>query len=377
MKPVKQIRVTLVCLMLCVGIATGGCLIEAYAAELQSLPVQQINTLLDSAVQQGIAGVVLGIGTPEGIWLTSAGKADLDSGEQMSPYDQIRLASITKTFTASLVWCLIEKGVLRQTDTISRWLPPGLVPGEKIITIGMLLNHTSGLYDHEDGEFFKILEANPTHAWTNNQVLRLARKHPLQSVPGTEFAYCNTGYFILGMIIEAATGKKVETLLDQIVFSKVGMSRTSVSRGGRLGSPCTGGYCYLDGEGLVSTLNWSFSWDWTAGAGVSTALDMLIWANALSTCKILTPETTARMWTVSPPSKMGYGFLVQTDSAGNRMISHSGKNPGTETNWIFYPDSGRALFIGFNLDDLRSNPEIQDVSIFLDLQTGILQALGW
>ena len=124
MKPVKQIRVTLVCLMLCVGIATGGCLIEAYAAELQSLPVQQINTLLDSAVQQGIAGVVLGIGTPEGIWLTSAGKADLDSGEEMSPYDQIRLASITKTFTASLVWCLIEKGVLRQTDTISRWLPP-------------------------------------------------------------------------------------------------------------------------------------------------------------------------------------------------------------------------------------------------------------
>ena len=78
------------------------------------------------------------------------------------------------------------------------------------------------------------------------------------------------------------------------------------------------------------------------------------------------------MW-ASPPSKMGYGFLVETDSAGNRMISHSGKNPGTETNWIFYPDSGRALFIGFNLDDLRSNPEIQDVSIFLDLQTGILR----
>jgi D-alanyl-D-alanine carboxypeptidase len=363
--------------MLCVGIATGNSLRDAYAADLQSLPVQEINALLNSAVQQGIAGVVLGIGTPEGIWLSSAGKADLDSGEQMSPYDQIRLASITKTFTATLVWYLIERGVLRQTDTINRWLGPGFVPGANLITIGMLLNHTSGLYDHEDDEWWKIMVANPTRVWTNQEVLKATRKHPLQSKPGTKFAYCNTGYFILGMIVEAATGKKVETLLNQIVFSTLGMSRTSLPRSGKLSPPCTGGYCYLDGEGLVSTLNWNFSWDWTAGAGVSTAMDMLIWANGLSTGKIVGPETTAKMWTVSPPSKMGYGFLVTTDSAGNRIVSHSGKNPGTVTNFMFYADSGRALFIGFNLDDMRSNPEIQDQTILMDLQTNVLQALGW
>jgi D-alanyl-D-alanine carboxypeptidase len=352
---------------------------DVCAEEKQTFPSEEIHALLDWGVKQGVPGVVLGIATPLGTWFSASGVADLKTQEPMSARHQIRLASITKPFTAVLVWSLIEQGILSLDDRVNDWLRPGLVPEGKVITIGMLLNHTSGLYDHENSpEFLDKLLTDPSHVWSNGEILRITRSHPMNFYPGTSYSYCNTEYYILGMIVEAATGKKVESLLKSRFFDPLGMTRTSVSRSGALTDPQTPGYCYFDGyDDPVSILKWNFSWDWTAGSGVSTAFDMIIWAEALSTGKVLKPETRERMWTVMAPSTMGYGFNVGTNASGFKWIGHGGLNQGTNTDWLFCPEKGWALFVGLNLSDYRTNPQVNTPAIIKTIRNGVERLLGW
>ena len=180
------------------------------------------------------------------------------------------------------------------------------------------------------------------------------------------------------MIVEAATRKKVESLLKSRFFDPLGMTRTSVSRSGVLSDPQTPGYCYFDGyDDPVNLLKWNFSWDWTAGAGVSTAFDMMTWAEALSRGEVLKPETRERMWTVTAPSEMGYGFNVGTNASGLKWIGHGGLNQGTNTDWLFCPEKGWALFIGLNLTDYRTNPQVNTPAIIKTIRNGVERLLGW
>jgi len=353
---------------------------DVCAEEKQTFPSEEIHALLDWAVEQGVPGAVLGIATPAGTWFSASGVADLDTQEPMSARHQIRLASITKPFTAVLVWSLIEQGTLSLDDWVNDRLKPGLVPKGDVITIGMLLNHTSGLYDHEDSPEFSGKLVDPSHVWSHREILRITRSHENERKfdPGKGYKYCNTGYYILGMIVEAATGKKVESLLKRRFFDPLGMTRTSVSRSGALSDPQTPGYCYFDGyEDPVNLLKWNFSWDWTAGSGVSTAFDMITWAEALSRGMVLKPETRERMWTVTAPSKMSYGFHVGPNEYDFTKISHGGLNQGTTTEWRFYPEKEWALFLGLNLSDYCTTQKVKTQEIIATILKGVEGLLGW
>jgi D-alanyl-D-alanine carboxypeptidase len=344
-----------------------------------SFPDRMLQELLNWTVDQGIPGVVLGVTTPEGTWFGTAGVANTATKEPMSPQHQIRLASVTKTFTAVLIWSLIEDGVLSLKDPVNKWITPGLVPKGEIITIGMLLNHTSGLYDHENAPgVWKMTVNNPTYRWTNDKVLAVTRAHRMNFYPGKRYSYCNTGYYILGMIAEAATGKKVSVLMNNRIFARLSMYRTSVQHSGKLSNPCTPGYCYLDGYSrALNVLRWNFSWDWTAGAGVSTAYDMLVWAAGLSAGKILKPSTLEKAWTVKYPSTMGYGFEVARNIFGDRRIGHTGLNPGTTTDWFFYPGKERALFLGLNISNHGNEHSLNTAVTLLAIRNTVEALLGW
>jgi D-alanyl-D-alanine carboxypeptidase len=353
--------------------------LSTQAASASKFPDKLLHDLLDWAVAQGVPGVVLGIATPDGVWMGTSGVSNTRTGEKMSSQDQIRLASATKPFTASLIWALIEDGILSLDDPVNKWLKPGLVPKGGIITIGMLLNHTSGLYDHEDAPgFWKKFEADRTRWWSEKQVLAITRAHRMNFYPGTDYKYCNTGYYILGMIAEAATGQKVDEMLRYRFFIPLGMQRTAVTRAGNLTGPCTPGYSRLDGYAHpVSTLRWNYSWDWTAGSGVSTAEDMLSWAAALSRGAALKPATLEKAWTVKAPSKMGYGFDVKASVFGDRRIGHTGLNPGTTIDWLFYPEKGRILFTGLNYSDDRSQTAGSTIMILFAIRNTVEALLGW
>jgi D-alanyl-D-alanine carboxypeptidase len=351
LKPVFYIALILIIFPLNV---TG----EATTSSLK-LPGKALQTLLDKTISdEGIPGAVLGVRTPDGVWMGAAGKADLTTDRPMTVDTRVRLASITKQFTAVLIMKLIDEGLLFLDDNVEKWLPGVIKEGNKI-TIKMLLNHSSGIVNHEGNEeFWRQIAADPQANWTTSDVLSLVEEKELLFSPGTNWEYSNTGYYLLGMIAEKATGSTVEKEMNRRFFMPLEMNHTTVSRTGAKTAPFARDYSWFALEPfnkLIDTSGWNLSWDWTAGSAVSTVGDMLIWAESLFGGEVLKEASLRAMttdtFTLTPQISYGYGLIVSTDKYGDRVFSHDGENPGVETNWLYYPDSQRTIFIAFNRSD--------------------------
>ncbi len=136
-----------------------------------------------------------------------------------------QLASVTKQFTATAIMMLVEQGKLGLGDKISKHLPD-LPAAWKEVTIRHLLNHTSGIKSYTSvKDFFKTARKDYTH----REILDLVAKDPLEFAPGEKWRYCNTGYFLLGMIIEKVSGKTYGEFLDERIFKPLGMTQTRVN----------------------------------------------------------------------------------------------------------------------------------------------------
>ncbi|MCX5797684.1 MAG: serine hydrolase [Elusimicrobia bacterium] len=319
-----------------------------------------LQALIDSKVSDaGIPGALLAVETSDGSWIGAAGKADLSTGEALSAGMQVRLASITKTFTATLIMRLVELRKLSLDDTVERWLPGKVVGGDRM-PIRMLLDHTSGIYDHEAALSFFIQHlTDPAREWTAAELLAFSNAHGVEFPPGARFSYTNSGYYVLGMIAEAATGERVADLASRLLFGPAGMTRTALTVDGALSAPYARGYSWLPTTGAVAdTTDWNFSWDWTAGSGVSTARDMLAWVRALFGGTIVGRSSLDQMEAVTAPST-SYGFAMAWEplaTYGERAIGHGGENSGTETRWLYFPDSGRAIFCALTREDTGVGP---------------------
>jgi carboxyl-terminal processing protease len=313
--------------------------------------------ILDRAVSdEGVPGAVMALSSPTGSWVGAAGKADLSTDKAMTINTQVRIAGITKVFTSALIMNLVEEGRLMLDDTVEHWLPGALpINGDKI-TIGMLLNHTSGIPDHEAiVEWKQMILDNPGASWTLENVLNILKGHQSQFIePGIAFTYCNTGYFLLGMIAQAATGDTVANETKRRFFQPLGMRRTALTPSGIKTEPYARDYARI-GEALVDTSGWNISWDWTAGSAVTSASDMLRWTGALFSGKVVNKTTLDQMLTpVAPATNYGSGLMISPSSPqffGEKTISHSGANPGVQTMWLHFPDSDRTLFVALNRFD--------------------------
>jgi len=346
------------------------------------LPTCEMQALIDRAVSgSGIPGAIVAVETMEGQWIGVSGLSDFTEEEPMRPDMGIRLASVTKTFTSVLIMKLVEDGMIGLDDPVETWLP-GILPDGNNITIHMLLNHTSGLFDHErSSEFWDRLLSEPTSVWETEDVLDIVNSHDAEFAPGEAWSYCNSGYYILGMIVEAVTNSTVEEEMETNFFTPLGMTRTSLSRNGAMGFPYAHGYSWIPTtEEIVDTSDWDLSWDWTAGAGVTTAEDILTWTHALFNEQILSDETLQIMLTPIPPSThYGYGIII---SDSPRAFSHDGSNPGTATQWLYLPDSKITIFIALNrldtwLDDDEPVEEVIDSEEVRDqILIGLMDILG-
>ena len=121
----------------------------------------------------GVPGAILAVQTKDGVWIGAAGKADLDTNVPMTPDMQVRIGGVTKVFTAALIMKLVEENKIALTDTVEKWLPaliaPGTVPYSDQITVAMLLNHTSGLYDYVGDQYFTdLMLSDPYYAWPSD-----------------------------------------------------------------------------------------------------------------------------------------------------------------------------------------------------------------
>lgn len=236
------------------------------------------------------------------------------------------IASLTKPFTAALILKLQEAGKLSVKDLLSKYYP-GYPQGDRI-TIHHLLTHTSGIFNYTDDNGFRSMDQ--TKAVTLEQMIAFFKDKPLAFEPGARFNYSNSGYTLLGYIIEQVTGKTYASALEQMIFKPLGMDQTTYGPP-ELDNPrkVTGYQMYFKNFQKESPeVHPSISY--ATGAIYSTVEDLYKWHKALQSGKFLTAASLATAY----KKDVGYyGYGWSTDSTYGRLrVSHSGNIQGFKAN---------------------------------------------
>lgn len=271
------------------------------------------------------------------------GSADLEWSIPNSPITKFRLGSITKQFTATSVLLLQERGKLNVDDPISKYLPDAPASWSKI-TIANVLTHTSGIPSFTGFPDYRTTEwkdTNPT------ELVARFRDKPLEFEPGSKFNYSNSGYVLLGYLIEKVSGQTYADFLQQNIFTPLGMKDTGIDSNAAILPQRAQGYSPSP-KGMVHAGYISMTIPFSAGALYSTTGDLLKWEQGLFGGKVLKPESLTRMTT---PFKDGYGFgLVIRTIDGHKLIAHGGGIEGFNTSLNYYPDDKLTVIALSNLN---------------------------
>lgn len=315
---------------------------------------------------ESVTGALVMLGMKEsGIDRTfTAGTA---RGKPIMPDQPFHIASIGKAFTAAIAGTLVDEGLLSLDDPISAYLPAEMLKGlftvdgmdySAEVTVSMLLNHTSGIADYFDGPVTggtplrELIMTEPNRFWTPEDLLDYSRSRqkPVAG-PGEKFSYSDTGYILLGLLLEKASGKAFHELLHQKIFTPLSMDDSYLMFYSKpLNEALPIAEVWLEGQDISGFQ--SLSIDWTGGGIISTLHDLELFVKALSRGDILKPETLSRLWTFDRKFMRGihygYGFMeyhfgefFPTLSAYPLMRGHMGIL-GTQ---MFYDDESGTLFI--------------------------------
>jgi D-alanyl-D-alanine carboxypeptidase len=270
--------------------------------------MQRLQQLLDELIDARAAGVVMHYHDQDGQWRGSSGVAELGTDRPVDPNGWFRIGSVTKTFTAAVVLSLVSDGVVTLDDTCEQWLP-GLVPGGDGIIVRQLLNHTSGLYNYtEDFPEPKQIVLDRYKHWEPKQAIEMATAHAPVFEPGTSWAYSNTNYILLGLLIEAATGSPYAAELKARVLAPLALTRTFAPGDEvTLPEPHAHGYFPADPE-LVDITDLNASQAWAAGELVSTADDLNRFYAGLLSGALLGRAELKQMLTITDNEHYGLGI---------------------------------------------------------------------
>lgn len=250
----------------------------------------------------GLFGLVTEAG--EVVFEHSLGVADLDRPRPLTADDRFRIGSITKTFTAALVLALADDGVLALDDPLPRWLP-GLVPDADAITVDLLLRMRTGLPDYAEAVLGDPPDLrNLDRYYAPEHLVGLAMDQAdHRRGPGERFRYCNTDYVLLGLIVERATGQRVDAQLWQRVVEPLGLAGTTLPTADPYlrGPHASGHVREAAGSPYREVTTLSPSEAWTAGGMVSTATDLVAFLDGLFGGRLLSDAALARMTTPTEP----------------------------------------------------------------------------
>jgi D-alanyl-D-alanine carboxypeptidase len=310
----------------------------------------QLQRIARSLVAAGAPGAIVYLRTPKGVRSAAAGLAQLQPRAPMRVADHYRIGSITKTYVATVVLQLVADGSLNLDDSVERWLP-GLVPNGSAITVRMLLNHTSGLYNYaDDPKFVALAMANPSREWAPRELVAFAVSHPPLFPPGSAAAYCNTGYILLGLLVESVTAESLGEVLRERLFEPLRLRETSFGSGIAIANPVAHGYWAPQGTlvDLTPILNASFGW--AAGQMVSTVGDVSKFFSALLGGRVLPASLLKQMKAVPPPQNgwvAGLGLLTTRTRCGT-AFGHGGDAVGWHSEALATADGRRVAVIMVN-----------------------------
>ncbi|MFN0159001.1 MAG: serine hydrolase [Bacteroidota bacterium] len=270
------------------------------------------------------------------IYKKGFGSANMEWDIPNQPDTKFRLGSITKQFTAMLILQLVQQGRLKLDGKITEYLPDYPKKTGDKITIHHLLTHTSGIPGYtEFPNFFRDLSRNPS---TPEAFVKSFADSSLLFEPGSKFSYSNSGYFLLGVIIEKVTGKPYEQVLRENILKPLNMSSTGYDHHSAILKKRATGY-EKDGPTYVNSQYLDMSLPYSAGALYSTAEDLYLWDQALYSDKLLPEKTRDLLFARHTPargSSYGYGWFLGKAPIGRTsdsvmVIEHGGGINGFNT----------------------------------------------
>jgi CubicO group peptidase (beta-lactamase class C family) len=293
------------------------------------------------------SGSVLVSRDGETLFSRGYGLANAEHQVPNTPRTKFRLGSITKQFTAMAVLILQEQGKLKLDDAVGKYVDDAPKAWEGV-TIHHLLTHTSGVHSYtSEPDYTKKMMLPET---VKGMIGRFKDK-PLDFKPGEKFSYSNSGYFLLGAVIEKASGDSYEAFLKKAIFEPLGMKDSGYDRPRTLIPRRASGYNH-SGDGLVNAEYLDMAQPYAAGSLYSTVEDLAAWDRALADGKLVSKDSYVKMYTPAKDN-YAYGWTVAT-RGGRKEVGHGGGINGFATSIVRYPEQKVCVVVLCNV--LPSNP---------------------
>lgn len=319
--------------------------------------------ILNDMTSSGVVGVMMSVyHTQTGMWVGASGKADLHNNINMKPCNISRVGSTVKMFTATTVLKLAEEGKLKLDDKISSYLSGDVI--NKIenadkATIRQLLHHSSGIYNYIQNLKFQTASLNDfIKEWRPNELLAYAYNKNAYFQPDADVRYSNTGYIMLGMLIEKVEGKPFYKVFEDKIFNPQGLTMTKFAAEDHIPYGIVRGYIDMYSKLQVTESTYFSGWDYyTADGGlISNPYDMSKFFQALMNGQIINSNSLSEMlsWKTEQnpdpdffPIEYGLGiFKIQTDKGIAYM--HSGDAVGYYANMLYFPSDKTTIVYAVN-----------------------------
>lgn len=332
-----------------VRLAALGLVALAPARATESSLTARLDGLATAAMERRrFMGAVLVVRDGAALLDRAYGSASLELEVPNTPATRFRIGSITKQFTAAAILLLEERGLLRVDDLLARHVPeaPAAWAG---ITLYQLLTHTSGIRNITALPEFRTWAKLPQ---TPREAVERLRDLPLDFPPGEKFAYSNSNYLLLGLVVERVSGRAFAAFLHDNVLDPLGLRDTDVDNNTDLVPRRAAGHAFQFGSYLRAPYS-DMTVPHAAGAMYSTTHDLRRWIEGLLSGQLLTPASVARMIT---PEKGGYALGLQVSLTPRKVIRHGGSIAGFSAFLAHYPDERLTVVVLSNVMGPTSEP---------------------
>lgn len=297
-----------------------------------------IDSLLQAKYKPNAPGATFLIAKEGAIIYNKAfGLSNIELDVPIKSNSVFEIGSMTKQFTAISIMMLMEKGKLNLDDEITKFIPDYPTHGNKI-TVHHLLTHTAGIKNFTS---MKAIRNIATKDMTPSDLIDFFKNEPMDFNPGDEFKYSNSGYVILGYIIESVTGKSYADFVEQEIFEKLGMASSQYASHSKAIQNRASGY--HNRNGYVNTRYISFTIPYSSGSLMSTVEDMNKWQQAIKNNILISAETTDKVftnYTLNNGNSINYGYGWHIKALnGTRSFEHGGSIFGFKSMGVYLPKS--------------------------------------
>lgn len=342
--------------------------------------------LIDNITSKGVVGLTLSVYKPRtGMWLGASGKADLHNDIAMKPCNITRVGSTVKMFVSTLILQLEEEGKLTIDDKISTYLQGdniNKIENANQATIRQLMQHSSGVNNYiQDLKFQTASLNNWIKEWTADELLHYSYNKAAYFNPDEDVRYSNSGYILLGLLIEKIEGKPLYQVFDEKIIHPLGLKNTSFAGKNPVPSGIVRGYIDMYSNFNVIESTYYSGWDYyTADGGlISNAYDMNVFFSALMHGQIITATSLNKMLSWKTPKEVEVDFFPISYGLGIFKIEtpkgiaymHSGDAIGYHADMFYFPSDSTTIVYTSNSNYGKIEPLVSSRDAMENLINGV------